>query len=103
MLDIDHMVPLGDAHESGTWKWPAERRETYANYLKDLQRLIAVTRSTNRSKGARGPDEWKPEDRSYWCQHAVDWITIKDSWNLTVTTQQDRALVEMLNTCANPP
>ena len=102
-LDVDHMVPLGNAHASGAWNWSAEQRERYANHLGDPQHLIAVTASANRSKGARGPENWKPEDRSYWCQCAVDWITIKDTWALTVTEPEHDALAEMLNTCATPP
>ena len=102
-LDIDHMVPLGNAHVSGASSWSANQRERYANYLDDPQHLIAVTASANRSKGARGPEEWEPEDRSYWCQYAVDWITIKDDWGLTVTQPEHDALVEMLHTCAKRP
>ena len=102
-LDMDHMVPLANAHASGAWNWSAQRREQYANFLGDPQHLIAVTASANRSKGARGPEDWKPEDRSYWCQYATDWITIKDDWNLTVTLREADALSGMLHTCANPP
>ena len=102
-LDVDHMVPLGNAHDSGAWQWSANRREHYANYLDDPQHLIAVTASANRSKGARGPDQWKPEDRTYWCQYATDWITIKSTWELTVTQQEHTGLVQMLNTCAKRP
>ena len=102
-LDVDHMVPLGNAHASGAWNWSAEQRERYANHLADSQHLIAVTASANRSKGARGPEEWKPADQSYWCQYATDWITIKDDWNLTVTLREADALSGMLDTCANPP
>ena len=102
-LDVDHMVPLGNAHDSGAWQWSANQREQYANYLEDHQHLVAVTASANRSKGARGPEEWKPEDRTYWCQYATDWITIKSTWKLTVTEQEHTALVQMLNTCAKRP
>ena len=34
----------------------------YANYLDDPTHLIVVTAGANRSKGAGGPDEWKPRD-----------------------------------------
>ena len=61
------------------------------------------TASANRSKGVRGPDQWKPEDRTYGCQYAVDWITIKSTWELTVTQQEHTALVQLLNTCAKRP
>ena len=102
-LDVDHMVPLGNAHDSGAWQWSANQRERYANYLEDPQHLIAVTAGANRSKGARGPDQWKPEDRTYWCRYATDWITIKDTWDLTVTGREHDSLVQMLNTCATRP
>ena len=91
-LDIDHMVPLGNAHISGASNWSANQRERYSNYLDEPEHLIAVTASANRSKGARGPEDWKPDDRSYWCQYAVDWITIKDDWGLTVTQREHGAL-----------
>ena len=81
----------------------ANRREQYANYLDDPQHLIAVTANSNRSKGARGPEDWKPDDQSYWCQYAVDWITIKDTWALTVTQAEHNALAQMLNTYSNLP
>lgn len=101
-LDIDHMVPLANAHRSGAWQWTPERKREYANYLEDDHHLIAVTAKANRSKGAKGPEEWRPPDQDYWCQYAVDWTTIKISWNLTVTPAEFKALEEMLQTCETP-
>ena len=103
-LDVDHMVPFGNAYTSGAWNWSAAQRERYANHLEDPQHLIASTASANRSKGALGPDGWKPDDRSYWCGYAIDRIRIKDAWDLTFTQREYYSTVaEMLDTCANRP
>ena len=99
-LDTDHMVPLSNAHRSGASEWTAQRKEDYANDLSFEHHLIAVTASVNRSKGARGPEEWKPPDESYWCEYAVNWITVKATWSLTATAGEWTALEDMLGTCA---
>ena len=98
-LDVDHMVPLANAHRSGGWAWDRERKREYANSLGYENHLIATTSSANRAKGAKGPDAWRPALEGYWCVYAVDWVTIKYEWGLTVSEAEYVALSEMLATC----
>ena len=53
-LDVDHFVPLKNAHDSGGYEWSLEKKKEYANYLEDSDHIIAVQSGTNRYKGARG-------------------------------------------------
>ncbi|MCY4162966.1 MAG: HNH endonuclease family protein [bacterium] len=99
-LDIDHVVALGEAHESGGWAWDASTRELYANDLTNPDHLIAVSRGTNRSKGKRDPAEWLPPDTASWCQYLALWTIVKVRWGLTMDqAEYNRILQEANSSC----
>lgn len=98
-LDVDHVVPLEDAWRSGAWRWDDRRREAFANDLARPDALIAVTARTNRSKGDRAPDAWRPPARDSWCRYAAAWVQVKQAWQLTVRTPEKQALADMLAGC----
>ena len=97
-VDIDHVVPLANAWRSGANEWDDSKRGDFAN---DLTRpeLLAVSLAANRAKGDQDPSQWKPANRSYWCQYAADWVTVKHYWRLTVTSAEKAALTDMLEGC----
>ncbi|CAM8659920.1 Excalibur calcium-binding domain containing protein [Acidimicrobiia bacterium] len=95
-FDVDHLVPLADAFESGGWQWSAAKRRQFAN---NQAELVVASASSNRSKGADSPDEWRPPNPESWCAYATGWLGVKVTWDLTATTNERNTLGQMLDTC----
>ena len=98
-FDIDHMVPLAEAWQSGANTWTEDQRRMYSNDLDYEHALIAVSSRSNRSKGARDLGEWLPPSESEHCWYAEAWVTVKIKWNLTVDVVEHDALRDILNNC----
>lgn len=103
-LDIDHIVPLAEAARSGPivdgrrqrpGDWPEEQRRAYAN---DVEGLVAVTSSSNRSKSDDDPARWLPDqDR---CGYVASWLRVKRKYNLSVDQAEHDAIASVANTCS---
>ena len=98
-FDIDHMVPLSEAWDSGAWNWNADQRKHFANDLDQPFFLIAVTASSNRSKSDRDPAEWMPPNSGYHCEYVRIWIEIKRAWDLSVDQAEHDFLARKLASC----
>ncbi|MFF7705328.1 HNH endonuclease family protein [Streptomyces lydicus] len=100
-LDIDHMVPLAEAWDSGASQWTANRRQAYANDLGAERSLVAVTAKTNRQKADQDPADWMPPATDARCTYLSDWVGTKLRWSLTVDRRERDTLRDLTASCHN--
>ena len=98
-LDIDHFVPLKEAHISGAKYWSQAKKQNYANDLSNPNTLIAVASGANRSKSAKDPALWLPKNNDYICDYVKTWKEIKSKWQLFMDIQETKAIDKILSNC----
>jgi len=96
-VDIDHVVALKEAWDSGAWSWSESQRKAYANDLTDSRSLIAVSDRVNMSKGDKDPSNWMPPLKSYWCTYLGDWISVKARWGLSMDQSEFGRIKNLLS------
>lgn len=84
-IDIDHVVPLKHAHESGGYKWPSNKRK---QFYTDQENLVITNRKYNRQKGPKTILEWIPVDQRYACKYVKRWFSIKNKYLLNIEKQE---------------
>jgi hypothetical protein len=87
-VDVDHLVALSEAWQSGAWGWTAAKRQRYANDLGYSASLSAMTDNLNSSKGNRDPAEWLPPKASTRCLYAIRWVAVKYRWSLRIDSTE---------------
>jgi hypothetical protein len=102
-LDIDHMVALEEAWQSGAWGWTAAQRRDFANDLDYIWSLSAVSTPVNQSKGSRDPAQWMPPSSDATCTYVQAWIGVKYRWHLAVDPAEKSALVQDTQSCGSAP
>lgn len=100
LFDVDHMVPLAEAWDSGARRWNAGTRKRFANDLGDRRSLVAVSASSNRSKSDGDPAEWMPRP-AVRCQYVREYVAVKTRWRLAVDRPEKRALLRVVRGCRN--
>lgn len=95
-VQIDHVVALENAWQSGAYNLTQTGREALAN---DPDNLLAVNGHDNMAKGSKSADQWMPPNTAYACTYASKQVQIKTRYALTVTTPEKQALADALATC----
>lgn len=98
-VDIDHMVPLAEAWDSGARSWSTATRQAYANDLGDSRSLVGVTDNVNQAKGDQDPAEWLPTYSK--CRYLRQWVAVKHRWRLSVNSGEKSALSSLAAGCTN--
>ena len=96
LIQIDHVVPLSDAWQTGAQQWTARQRQDFAN---DPLELIATERHVNEAKRDSDAATWLPPARAFRCAYAARMVAIKLKWHLWVTPAERDALARMLRPC----
>ncbi|MBX6389222.1 MAG: HNH endonuclease [Frankia sp.] len=99
-VQIDHVVSLSDAWQTGAYAWTDERREAFAN---DPENLLAVDGPTNVSKSDKNAAEWLPPADSYHCPLVARQVGLKTRYGLWVTPEEAEAMRRVLTTCPDQP
>ena len=101
-IDIDHVVSLRDAFDSGAYKWSKSEKEIFSN---DRLNHVPACSYVNRSKGASLPEGFfrKSQDgkgRDYkivrFCDYLRKYYAVKENYDLSISNNED-ALVEGCN------
>jgi hypothetical protein len=99
-VDIDHVVALSDAWQTGAFGWDEARRTALAN---DPLNLLAVDYSANRQKGDGDAATWLPDARGYRCAYVARQVAVKASYGLWLTQAEHDAIARVLETCPAEP
>jgi len=99
-VQIDHLVPLREAWDSGASLWSKDRRVSYANDLDFAGSLSAMTSALNGNcielcKSDKDPTQWVPQTNR--CLYAQRWVAVKYQWDLSIDSAEKRVLSKLLS------
>jgi hypothetical protein len=97
-VQIDHVVALSNAWQTGAFKLSTEQRKALAN---DPLNLFAVKGSLNQQKSDGDAATWLPPLRSFRCAYVAEQIAVKAKYSLWVVPPEKAAMVAILAKCPN--
>jgi len=99
-VQIDHVVALSEAWQTGAQQLSQAQRERLAN---DPINLIAVDGPTNEAKGDGDAATWLPPNKAFRCTYVAHQVAVKAAYHLWVTSAERSAIQRVLAACPDAP
>ena len=96
VIDIDHVVALSNAWQTGAAYFDKNKRSQIAN---DPLNLLAVDAKLNRKKGDGDAATWLPPNKTFRCEYVARQVAVKAKYGLWVTQPEKVAIDKILSTC----
>ena len=96
VIDIDHVVALSNAWQTGAAYFDKSKRSQIAN---DPLNLLAVDSKLNRQKGDGDAATWLPPSKAFRCEYVARQVAVKAKYGLWVTQPEKVAIDKILSTC----
>jgi hypothetical protein len=100
VVQIDHVVALADAWQTGAQQLSLAVRTNMAN---DPLELLAVSGTANQQKGDADAASWLPPNKSFRCSYVAIQVAVKIRYHLWVTPAERDAIARVLSTCPSQP
>ena len=95
-VQIDHVVALSNAWQTGAFKLTIKERTAFAN---DPLNLLAVKGRLNSQKGDGDAATWLPPLKSFRCDYVSRQIAVKLKYKLWFTAPEKEAMIRILKSC----
>ncbi|HVE64473.1 MAG TPA: DUF1524 domain-containing protein [Mycobacteriales bacterium] len=95
-VEIDHVVSLSNAWQTGAFAWVPAKRLAFAN---DPLNLLAVAQAANRQKADGDAATWLPPNKPYRCSMVARQVAVKAKYQLWLTPPERDAIARVLGSC----
>lgn len=96
LIQIDHLVALSDAWQTGAQQLSQTERISLAN---DPINLLAVDGRSNMQKSDGDAATWLPANKSFRCAYVTRQVSVKATYGLWVTQAEHDAMARILSDC----
>ena len=99
-VQIDHVVSLSNAWQTGAASITAAQRQNLAN---DPLNLQSTASAINQAEGDGDAATWLPPNKAYRCTYVARQVAVKAKYRLWVTVAERQTISTVLTTCGAKP